>query len=420
MSSRRRGGGRRRRAPRALAAAAGLAAAALGGGGPTLSAAAVHPPATQAEAAVLVEAGSGEVLVARNATARRAIASATKLMTALLALERAEPGTLFTAAAYDALPVESKIGLRAGERMTVDDLLVALLLESANDAAVTIAENVSGSRRAFVREMNRRARQLGLSSTSFGNPIGLDDPENFSSARDLARLTRRLLRNRRFATIVDRPRAALRSGARTRVVGNRNTLVGRFPFVDGVKTGHTIRAGYVLVGAASRRGVRVVSVVLGEPSEAARDRDTVALLRYGLDRFRRLRVLAPRRVVARPEIEGRDGARATLVPATALSLTVRRGERPGTRVSAPAELEGPLPAGRRVGSVQVVYRGRVVRTVPLVTGSRVPAPSTPSRLMAVLAPALTSLLVLAMVIAVTLVATRRRAVRRDREGTAAR
>ena len=178
--------------------------------------------------------------------------------------------------------------------MTVSDLLEALLLESANDAAVTLARGVSGSTRRFVAAMNRRARRLGLADTSYANPIGLDDPDGYSTARDLAALAARLMRNRRFARIVDTPAARLASGARPRVVENRNLLIASNPFVTGVKTGHTLRAGYVLVGAAgTRRTGRVVSVVLGEPSEAARDADTLALLRWGLTRFRRVEPLRP-------------------------------------------------------------------------------------------------------------------------------
>ena len=181
------------------------------------------------------------------------MASTTKLMTALLTLENTRPAEVFTAADYDAAPVESQIGLRPGERMTVGDLTKALLLESANDAAVTLAEGVSGTREAFVARMNERAAELGLDSTSYANPIGFDDPLNYSTARDLATLAVKLLRRPRFARTVDTPVAELDSGARPRVIDNRNTLLASHPFVSGVKTGHTQQAGYVLIGAAERR-----------------------------------------------------------------------------------------------------------------------------------------------------------------------
>jgi D-alanyl-D-alanine carboxypeptidase (penicillin-binding protein 5/6) len=349
----------------ALAAGAGAAGAAAAPGDPDVESAA---------AAIVVDAADGAVMFRRHAGKRRAMASTTKLMTALLALERARPRDVFTAPPYDALPQESKIDLRAGERMRVADLLEALLLESANDAAVTIAQGVSGSRPAFVADMNERASQLGLRGTHYANPIGLDDPGNYSTARDLARLARRLLRNRRFARVVDMPEAVLQSGAHRRVVENRNDLVARFPFVDGVKTGHTLRAGYVLVGTGhGAGGARVVTVVMGEPGEAARDADTLALLRWGLSRFHRVRAVDRRRAVARVPVEDRDEP-AALVPRRTVVVTARRDQRVERRVSAPARLEGPLPAGRRVGAVTILRDGRRVRTVALVTAHAVPGP----------------------------------------------
>ena len=231
--------------------------------------------------------------------------------------------------------MESQIGLRPGERMRVSDLFEALLLESANDAAVTLAEGVSGSRSAFVADMNARAEQLGLADTSYANPIGLDDPSNYSTASDLARLTFDLMQRPRFARVVDLPAAELESGARPRVVDNRNTLIAAYPFVDGVKTGHTSQAGYVLIGSAkSRIGGNVIAVVMGEPSEAARDADTLKLLRWGLGRFRRVRVLDRSRPLARAAIEYRD-EKVALVPQRGAVLTLRAGERLRSRGGRP-------------------------------------------------------------------------------------
>jgi len=300
------------------------------------------------------------------------VASTTKLMTALLTLERARLGDVYTAANYRAAPVESKINLRPGERMRVDDLLEGLMLESANDAAVTIAEGVSSSRKRFVADMNRRARSLGLDDTSYANPIGLDDPRNYSTAADLAALARRMLRDPFLARTVNRPSAVLESGARRRVVNNRNDLVSSAAFVDGVKTGHTRQAGNVLVGSATGPlGARVISVVLGEPSEPARDADTLALLRYGLGRFKRVKALDAEKPVATAAIRYRD-ERAKLVPAEDYLLVTRRGERVTTRVDAPDELEGEMAAGERVGRVAVLRDGKVVKRVPLVTAAEVP------------------------------------------------
>ena len=375
-------------------------------------AAAAEKPVVGAPSAIVVDERTGEVLYEKDPADERSIASATKLMTALLTLERARPGDVFRAADYSAGAIESKIGLRPGERMRVQDLLVALLLESANDAAVTLAEGVAGSRSDFVDEMNARAAELGLDETSYANPIGFDDPDNHSSARDLAALARLLLRNERFADIVDRPVATLRSGARRRTIDNRNRLVRSYPFVDGVKTGHTRAAGYVLVGSASRAGASVVSVVLGTPSEAARDADTLTLLNWGLDRFTRVRPVRAGRALRRATVKHFDDRRVALEAARPVALTVRRGARVRVQVDAPTELEGPLQAGERVGTAVVLVNGRPAARVPVVTASPVPAAGFVRRSGAAIGWAV-AFLVLAVAVGVT---ARYRAARSRRRG----
>ena len=370
----------------------------------TPAAAAEAPPAVPgARAAILIDARDGTVMFAKHPNAERAIASTTKLMTALLSLEQAKPSDVFTAPAYNAMPAESRINLREGEQMTVHDLLEALLLESANDAAETLAEGVSGSREAFVEEMNARAGELGLEHTSYANPIGLDESGNYSSARDLASLTRVLLQRPRFARIVDMPEAELESGARPRLVENRNDLISAYPWVSGVKTGYTANAGNVLVGSADGPGgARVISVVLGEPTETARNSETLALLRWGLTRFQRVRVLDRRRMVAQADIEYRDES-ARLVPRRGAVLTIRQGQRIRRRSNAPDEVKGPLSAGARVGTVTVLLDGKPVRRVALVTAEEVPGAGTLRVLLSWLGLPLTVLLFVAILVAAVLV-----------------
>jgi serine-type D-Ala-D-Ala carboxypeptidase (penicillin-binding protein 5/6) len=343
------------------------------------------PPPLTASAAVLVDGRDGHVLYRRAASRRRAIASTTKLMTALIALERLPSRRRLTAPVYNAGAAESRIGLRPGERMAVADLMRALLLESANDAAVTLARGVAGSVPAFVTLMNARAAELGLARTHYANPVGLDERGNYSTALDLARLARRLLENDTFATIVDLPSARLRTGARPRVVDNRNDLVARVPWVDGVKTGHTLDAGYVLIGAGTRKGVRLVSVVLGEPSQALRDTDTLALLEYGFSRYRRVRPLTAGAEVAATRVAHFGGRLVPLTVRRDVRLTVRRGERVRTVTVVPPKLDGPIARGARVGEVRVYQGRRLARLVPLVTAEAVPRAGVGRRLGAPLA-----------------------------------
>jgi serine-type D-Ala-D-Ala carboxypeptidase (penicillin-binding protein 5/6) len=342
---------------------------------PSARAASPPPPPISAPEAIVVEASTGDVPFRLDADRPRPIASTTKLMTALLTLRRAPLDRTFVAPPYDAGTAESRINLRAGEQLTVRELVRGLLLASANDAAATLAQGVAGGEAPFVRLMNREARRLGLRDTRYANPIGLDDPGNYSSARDLATLALVLRRSDFARATMDLPRATLRTGARVRQIVNRNELVRRVPWVDGVKTGYTSGAGYVLVGSASRRGVSVVSVVLGEPSADARFRDTLALLRWGLGRYRRVRPVVRATTLARAPVRYGGGMEVALVPARSSARVVRRGQRVSTLERLPHELEGPLPAGRRVGTVLVRVGRRVVDRVPVVTARSVPSPS---------------------------------------------
>lgn len=373
------------------------------------------PDLRGAKAAILMEATTGDVLLAHNADQRRPIASTTKLMTVLVALERGDLDDVFSAADYNASPVESQIGLRSGERMSVRDLLRAALLPSANDAAATLAVGTMGSIDAFVAEMNRRAQALGLNDTHFANPIGLDDPENYSTAHDLARLAVRLRRYDFFRRTVGLGHATLRSGSMDRTVQNRNSLVRRVKAVNGVKTGRTRRAGNVLVGSASRDGVTVISVVLGEPSERARDADSLALLRYGLDSYNARTVLPEGRVLGRIGLQYRDET-VDVVAGDTLKRVMRSGTRTRTTVSGlPAEVDGPLPRGTRVGTA-VVRRGReVLARVPVVTARPVAEASLGTRLDDMLRRSQTIVaLVLLLVCSLPLLLLRRRVLNRRR------
>jgi len=265
-----------------------------------------------------------------------------------------------------------------------------------------------------VRDMNERAAELGLRHTRYSNPIGLDEGENHSSAADLARLARRLMANRRFASVVGQPSAVLESGARRRVVNNRNDLVGRYPYVKGVKTGRTREAGYVLVGAAANAaGARVISVVMGTPSESARNATSLALLQYGLKQFERRKVLDADTPVASAKVEYRD-ERTKLAPRSDLLVLAQRGEKIRTRVDAPDEL-GETPAGRRVGTIAVLREGKVIDRVALVTQAEVPGAGPLRRVAHALGGVGTLVLILLLVSVIVVVATRQRSRRRERE-----
>lgn len=398
----------------AVLAAVALVVASLAATPAARAASAPSPsPAPDADSAIVVQPETGDVVYAKNADVHRPIASTTKLMTALLTLERSSLDDIVPAAAYHPLPAESVINLRAGERMTVRDLLRGLLLASANDAAVTLADHVSGSTPAFVALMNRRARQLGLKETHYANPIGLDAPGNYSSAHDLAVLAQILLQKPFFAKTVNRPAAHLATGARPRNIINRNDLVREYPFVNGVKTGHTQQAGYVLVGSAQRNGVMVVSVVLGEPSIAARDSESLALLKYGLKRYHEVVAVRAGQRLASVKLKYRS-THVPLVAARTLRQVVRDGRHPTVRVTGvPAEINGPLAKGARVGTIVVRTDHAEIARVPLVTAGPIRAASLEAKAGSFFTKGGTLILVAVLALCtLQLARMRRRAVRR--------
>jgi D-alanyl-D-alanine carboxypeptidase (penicillin-binding protein 5/6) len=358
-------GARRRLTPQrppALALALLLLALAAA---PSASGAPPSPPSgLPARAWVLVDADDGEVLAAHRAASSYSIASTTKLMTAYVARRELGLHEEVVAPPYAALPAESLLGLEAGERIEVRDLLYGLLLVSGNDAAEALAQAAGGSEDGFVAQMNRAARKLGLDDTSYANPIGLDEAGNYSSADDLATLAIELRRDRLFRRIFDTPETVIDSGAHPRDLVNRNVLVRTVPYVNGVKTGYTLDAGNVLVGSAEREGVELVSAVLGAPSESERDSATLSLLDYGFSLYHRRTPVKAHEPLARVAIHDRD-LRVPLAPTRELRVTVRHGQNVETRVRAPDEVDGPVAEGQRMGEVVVSIDGEAVARAPL-------------------------------------------------------
>lgn len=244
------------------------------------------PPPVSAPAWIVFDDTFGVTLAAANPDERRPMASTTKIMTALVALDAEDREIVVSERAASA--GEAEIGLVAGERLTLAELLPGLLVRSANDAAIAVAEGVAGSVEAFVARMNERADELGLENTHFANPHGLDAPGHYSSPADLLTLARTAMRDPRFVRIVRSTEAAFPpapDGA-PRSARTTNHLLEDYPGAIGVKTGFTAGAGLVLVGAAERDGRRIYAVVMGSEGERGHIRDVSLLLDYAFARTR--------------------------------------------------------------------------------------------------------------------------------------
>ncbi len=338
-------------------------------------AAAAAPPPVDADAYYVQNAGTGEVLAADDERERLPMASITKLMTSIVALERVSLDDVATISTRTASVGESTINLRPGERVALRDLIRAALIQSANDAANAIAAFVGkGSVDRFVALMNRRARELGLTDTHFVNPDGLDAPGHVSSARDVTKLAR-VAMNKPFIRETVKLETATAAG---RTLHTWNDLLSRFPNLIGVKTGHTNGAGWSQVAAARGGGVTVYATVLGGETREGRNADLAELLAWGLSRYRTVWAIDGRRAYASARTAyGRE--RVRLVAAKP-ALRVIHVERPLVqRVVAPVEVELPVRRGQRLGEVQVLDRGEVIARSPLVAANAVGKPGAVGR-----------------------------------------
>jgi len=334
-------------------------------------------PSVDARAYLVANASTGEVLLTHSAHARVPIASITKLMTVLVTLEHARMDDVVTVSPRAASTGEESIHLHARERISVHDLVAGALIQSANDAADALADYVGhGNRAAFVALMNAKARALGLQDTHFVRPDGLDAPGHVSSARDVLRLAQVAMHDADVRRIVGERTAIIAGG---RVLHTWNDLLGRFPGLIGIKTGHTELAGWCEVAAARGRGLTVYAVVLGAPDRAVRNDELSELLAWGLSRYRVVPVIAESRVYATARVEyGRKAV--PLVAPRDFIRSVRLGRPLVQRVVAPATLALPVRKGEHAGKVEIMLGGNVIATAPLVASRSVSRPGPGGRL----------------------------------------
>ena len=331
--------------------------------------------AVTAPAAVLMEASTGQVLFEKGAHDRRACASITKVMTLLLTFEALEAGELsldqeLTASAHAASMGGSDIWLEEGERMTVDDLLKATVIMSANDAAVVLAEAVSGSEEAFVARMNERARELGMEDTVFKNCNGLDEEGHLTSAYDVAVMSRALLAHEKIRDYTLTWMDSVRNGE-TQLV-NTNKLIRSYQGITGLKTGTTGQAGSCISATAQREGMELIAVVLGAESTDLRFQDAKALLDYG---FAGWKTVTPEPPFLQPAaVEGGMAQTVEVAAGEMPSLLLQAGEE--AQVETVVQLEpvkAPVEQGQELGRILCQVAGETVAQVPVTAQEGVEA-----------------------------------------------
>jgi D-alanyl-D-alanine carboxypeptidase (penicillin-binding protein 5/6) len=333
-------------------------------------------PAIAAKAYLLLDFNSGQTLAAHNAQARIEPASLTKLMTAYLAFsaldqKRIRPDQVVPVSEFAWRTEGSRMFLEPRKPVTVAELIQGMVVQSGNDASIALAEAIAGSEEAFVEMMNREARRLRLTDTHFANATGLPHPQNYSTGRDLAELAAAVIRDfpGRYPLYSQRE---YRYNSITQA--NRNRLLWADPTVDGMKTGYTENAGYCMVSSGKRGERRLISVVLGAASEAARAIESQKLLNYGFRSFDSIRLYPGREPVITLEVFKGAANRVGAGFLSDLYLALPRGqsEKLKARVESLQPLLAPIRAGQQIGTLKVMLEDRPYREVPVVALDNVP------------------------------------------------
>ena len=344
------------------------------GNGPPIPAA----PKLQATGYLLIDATNGEVLVEHNADQPLPPASLTKMMTAYIAEREIAEGRI---SFDDKVPVSikawktggSRMFIREGTEVRLEDLLRGIVIQSGNDASVAVAEYIAGSEDVFADVMNQTAVSLGMTNTQFKNSTGLPQEEHYTTAKDLGILAARTIADFPETYAIYREKNFTYNGIKQ---ANRNNLLFRDPSVDGLKTGHTEEAGYCLVASAERDGFRLISVVMGTASEKVREQETTRLLQYGFRYFSGQTVFAagqPLPESAR-EVWFGESEMVELVPTESLYVTLPLGRESAIQATldAPDTLDAPLEAGAVVGNVKIMLGERILAQSPVAVAEAVP------------------------------------------------
>ncbi len=347
-------------------------------------AATVPAPSIDAKSYILTDYQTGAVLAEKNADERVEPASLTKIMTVYAASHALKEGLIHlddqVTVSKKAWKMEgSRMFLEVGKQVSVDMLLNGIVIQSGNDASVALAEHVSGSEEVFVGLMNKHAKALGMTNTSFSDATGLPDPNNYTTARDMAKLSAALIRE--FPE--EYKRSAVKeftfNGIRQH---NRNRMLNRDATVDGIKTGHTESAGFCLISSAQREGMRVISAVMGTASDDARTEASYALINYGYRFFETKQLYEAKQVVASPEVWG--GATETVAVGSLKPVwaTLPRGRFKDVKAVAKLEepIKAPLTVGQPLGHMTLNLDEQEVAEIPLVALAEVAEGSLFSRL----------------------------------------
>lgn len=322
---------------------------------------------TSARAAVIMDVNSGRILYSKNMNEKLAMASTTKIMTSLVAIESGKLEEMVTVSKKASHTEGSSIYLREGERHTVHDLVYAIMLRSGNDAALAVAEHIGGSVEGFAELMNRKAQEIGAENTQFANPHGLDAAGHYTTAHDLALITAHALRNQVFADVVSSKKKTIEGPTNEswdRVMINKNKMLWQFDGGDGVKTGFTKKAGRCLVSSATRDGMQLVCVVL---NCGPMWNDSSALLEYGFKSYSIEKVVDKNNFIKVVEVKDGKKKFVAVKPTEDFSIPLEAGEKEKVKLSAKSQAtaQAPFNKGDEAGRLDVYLHDKLLKTIKL-------------------------------------------------------
>jgi D-alanyl-D-alanine carboxypeptidase (penicillin-binding protein 5/6) len=333
----------------------------------TTSAFAAKGVGVTASAAVLMDYTTGEILYQKNASAKLAPASTTKILTAIIAIERGKLSQEMAASTKASKTDGSSIWLAPGETHTLEDLLYGILLNSGNDASVTVAENLAGSESNFATWMNEKAKELGAKDSHFVNCNGLPEKNHYTTARDLALITRYALHNSVFDEIVKTKKKVISWPGHKwdRTMYNHNKMLWRYQFADGVKTGYTNQAGHCLVSSATKDNHRLIVVVLHSKNEYV---DSTALFNYGFSHFQLYTVSSPTKKLGSVNVAEGVKQQVPVSTPSPVNIVIPKGveSRLKINLSLPTSVEAPVEKAQHVGELKVELGNRVLEKSPVV------------------------------------------------------
>ena len=335
--------------------------------------------AENAKSAIMIEASTGTILYEKNKDDKLPMASMTKMMTLLLIMEEIESGNLkwnemITTSEHAASMGGSQIFLEVGEKMSVEDLVKGICIASGNDASVAMAERIGGTEEKFVSMMNKKAKELSLSNTHFENACGLDSDNHYSSANDMSIIAKELVKHKKILEFSGTYEDYLRKNTEKSFwLVNTNKLVRYYQGVDGLKTGYTKNAGYCITTTAERGNMRLITVVMGEPSSAIRNSETTTMLDYGFNTYEAKKIITKDSVISKQKVEFGKKDSVELTPmedykvlkeksSTNKNITYQLSSNP---------IKAPVKVGDKVGKIKIIENNKTIQEIDVTVKENV-------------------------------------------------